>query len=661
MKNIMLYLFVACLFLFVHQTYANEKVKFGTVSKDELEMTSYPQDTSAVAVVLYESCDVYYNFSIDGIELIKEYTTRIKILKKGGLEWGNAKIRYYDDGTSKGSEVVSSVLGFTYNLSNGNQEKTKLSKEYIFKEKTSEVNAVTKLAFPNVKVGSVIEYKYKLVSPYYRYIDDYFFQQSIPVKYSSYTVAIPEYFKFSKRVTGYETIDCSSEKENVTYLFPGGLRHTCFLEKIVFKGVDLPALKADSYIWNAADFMSMAQFELAGVAFPGSYYESFAYTWEDVDKRLLDDDRFGGQLRSSGLLKDELNNLIKDEMEDTEKIALILDLVKEKVKWNDENKLYIKNIKKALKEGIGSSAEMNGLLLVTLRDAGFDAYPVVMSSKSNGRIFPMYPSINKLNYFIVGVESKGKQYYMDASSKYGSLDVLSPECMVDNARAVKKNGNSQWVDLHNLGKAVVARNVIASYNKDGFLSGSVLRQTGGIASMSSCSNYFKSKDESEYIEKLSSLLNVTVNDFKINGCEKGTCDQRFTFVDKNSSASDEFLYINPFLFYSDTENPFKAETRKLPVEFPNPYNEITKISLQIPEGYEVKSVPKSERIVFPDGAINYSFVVHQDGGFISILSNLNVRESIFSQASYAEIRNTWAYMASRNGEQIVLQRKPKTN
>ena len=56
---------------------------------------------------------------------------------------------------------------------------------------------------PNVKEGSVIEFRYIIRSPSDRMIREWDFQTSIPVNYSEFSTYIPEYYVFNSRQKGY--------------------------------------------------------------------------------------------------------------------------------------------------------------------------------------------------------------------------------------------------------------------------------------------------------------------------------------------------------------------------------------------------------------------------------------------------------------------------
>ncbi len=71
-----------------------------------------------------------------GFSLNFQRTTRIKILKKDGLEWADFEIPLYDDGAQ--DETISGLKAVTYNLENGKIVETKAKSDGFFKEKFSD-------------------------------------------------------------------------------------------------------------------------------------------------------------------------------------------------------------------------------------------------------------------------------------------------------------------------------------------------------------------------------------------------------------------------------------------------------------------------------------------------------------------------------------------
>jgi hypothetical protein len=99
-------------------------------------------------------------------------------------------------------------------LENNDAVKHKLSEKDIFIEKKNKYWSIKKITMPNIKIGSIIDIKYKIISPYYYKIDDVEFQFAIPVKKVNYSIEIPEYYKFNRFSKGYFLVSPIIERKN---------------------------------------------------------------------------------------------------------------------------------------------------------------------------------------------------------------------------------------------------------------------------------------------------------------------------------------------------------------------------------------------------------------------------------------------------------------
>jgi len=119
MKKLIAILFVSV--IFVSKSSIAQEVKFGKVSKNELEEKFYENDTSANAAVLYKKRRTSYEYDgSTGWRLITKVHERIKLYNKDGFENATKKVPIY----SKGSKSESfGVKAYTYNLDGGKVEK----------------------------------------------------------------------------------------------------------------------------------------------------------------------------------------------------------------------------------------------------------------------------------------------------------------------------------------------------------------------------------------------------------------------------------------------------------------------------------------------------------------------------------------------------------
>ena len=201
MKKIIILLLIANVqFLF------SQKLKLGNVTKEELLQKVHPKDSSASAAILFKKGETTFEVDRQGEWKVNTVVDmKIKIYKKDGLEYANQQVSYYTGGTT--NESVSFYDTNTFNFEDGKIVKTKLSSEGKFDEDVNENWKIKKMTLPAVREGSIIEFSYKISSPYLTNINDFYFQYRIPVDYVSYSVFMPKYFGYNTLITGYEKIN----------------------------------------------------------------------------------------------------------------------------------------------------------------------------------------------------------------------------------------------------------------------------------------------------------------------------------------------------------------------------------------------------------------------------------------------------------------------
>ena len=206
---------VVAFLLLVTMNAVAQKQELGKVTIDELKEQAHPVDSSAAAAILFKKGEVRFDYSENnGFEVITKVICKIKVYKKEGYDWANHAERYYIGGNVK--ESVSFSDAVTYNLVDGKIEKTKLKSNGEFDEKVNKFWGRRKITMPNVKEGSIIEYKYEIRSSSIGTIDEWRFQTSIPVNYSEFKTYIPEYYVYNVNQKGFIFPKVTSEGNQKT-------------------------------------------------------------------------------------------------------------------------------------------------------------------------------------------------------------------------------------------------------------------------------------------------------------------------------------------------------------------------------------------------------------------------------------------------------------
>lgn len=639
-------------------------MKYGKPSDEELSMTTYARDTTATAVVLYSKCNARYDLIANEFKLVYFHEVRIKVLKSDGTSQANISIPYYsNEKTNLVKETVGQIDASAYNMEDGKLVRTKMKRELVFTERINKNYMQVKFSIPAVREGTVFEYKYQINSDLYYTINPWEAQKDIPVLVAQYETTIPEYFKFNLEMRGSHSLNPKDEPGNLSYTLQlqGGQVETinCSGRHLKFVGMHLPALQPDSYVWCPDDYRSRVSFELKGLDFPGTLYQSFTHTWSDIDKMLLQDEDFGSLLKMRNPYREEMATLNLDKLPDTQnKIAAIYTFLRKKISWNEQYKLYGDEVKKAVKNGTGSNADINFLLMSMLRDAKIPCYPVVMSRKSTGILPLTYPSIQRLNTFIVGIADTDSTYvFLDGSVTNGFMNILPPVLMVEQARLITEKAGGKWMNLTKLGKNTIRSVVNAEIQTNGTITGK--RQTNYIGQYAADirKRYRAAKDSTEFINKLETEEDIKIKQFQTKEIQRFSPNvvEIFDF-EKQATVNDNLIYVNPLLFLHTSKCPFTQTERQLPLEMPHTEQLTLAVSLKIPEGYTIDELPQPLNFTTEDGLCNCRYNIALHGRQINVNYIFSYNKLLHPAHEYKDVKSFWELIAEKNNEIVVLKK-----
>lgn len=650
-------LFLTSLSLVSHIAMAQDfSTRFGRVTDYELKMTRYEPDTSAVAVVLYEDGYTGYNPQQNNLIMDHMISKKIKILTDEGVDYGNITIDYYNRNVNA-RENVFEIDATAYNLENGKVVKTKLDKKFIFDEEVNGAYRRVKFSMPNVKAGTVIEYRYRKNSNMLYSVDPWFFQGRIPVVQSKYEIRIPEYLIFSVDMKGYEKVEAKEEQDVMTFRFSFG-ELTAKGVRRSFVAQNIPALKDEKFIWSSFDFFSSVWFELKATHFPNDFYKPYSNTWNDVDKVLADDSDFGRNVKMNCPFKDEVVLLTSALQTEKEKIEAVYAYVKGRVKWNEKYGFIGNGCREALRNGLGDNAQINMLIISGLKEIGVAAYPVMLSTRSSGRLPLTMPSLDKINTFVVCAEATdGKKYYMDGASRVGGVNTLPLNMLVDRARIFNPaHSSDKWVDLTKIARNQEVMICNVKVDEKGLLNSTISRLYQHQAAVSFIDNFKKAKDSTEYLTDFAAKHDIEVLSHSIEGNNFLSNTVKETMeLKKQLDATSDIIYLNPLLFVPISKNELTASERKLPIEFNYPNIYRATVNIELPQGFEVAELPKSNRISLNE-MCKLNYIIQQNGNRIMLSYSFEMGQVLFSQLEYENLQAYFAAVVNKNNEMIVLKK-----
>lgn len=661
-------------FSFFHSSTNAQDFRLGKVSIAELEEKEHPKDPSATAAILFKKGETKFVYSEnEGFQVLTSVITRIKIYKKEGYGWANQDVRYYLDNSLNENVSFSDVA--TYNLVDGKIEKTKLKSDGEFVEKINKYWGQKKIAMPNVKEGSVIEFEYTIKSPMVGSFRDWYFQSSIPVNHSEYTTFIPEYYEYKSNQKGNGLLKTTVLKNRNNIVMNNKVRTggqgfsaiaTTFSEEKIdyvetqttYLAKDLPAMKEEAYVNNMDNYISSISHELAMRNFPNTPIKYYSANWESVVKTIYGYDDFGPELNKTGYFEQDVTALLSGKNTQNERISAIFNYVKNTVKWN-KFKGYSCNegVKTAYKTKTGNTAEINLMLTAMLRYAGLNANPVLVSTRDNGITF--FPSRNAFNCVIAAVETQEGLILLDATEKYSEPNILPLRDLNWMGRLIRKDGTSTEVDLMPKTVSREAVNLSFVLKSDGSAEGKLRKQFTNHEALGFRKENLETNKDS-YLEKLENNYNdIEISDYvRDNDLDLSKpIVETFGFKDtKDIEVINDKIYISPMLYLASKGNPFKQEVREYPIDFGYPKQEKYNININIPEGFVVESMPKSLNILTGENVGAYKYMIANTGNNIQIVITKDINTSIVQADFYPVLKDFYQQMTDKQNEKIVLKK-----
>ena len=147
---------------------------FGKIDKADLLLSACPFETSAKAMKLLDLQEIEFEYDYYSSKLVTEKRVRIKVFNEKGYKHASIRIPYF---SKRRVTRIKDLEGIVYNLdASGNVTIQKLEKKDFFKEKTEDNIGIINFTFPNLKPGSVVEFRYRKIEKDITRIDSWIIQ-----------------------------------------------------------------------------------------------------------------------------------------------------------------------------------------------------------------------------------------------------------------------------------------------------------------------------------------------------------------------------------------------------------------------------------------------------------------------------------------------------
>lgn len=644
-------------------------VKFGNVSPRDFETKIYSVDSNAQAVIIADVGTSYIEGNNKNwFSLVYKFYRRVHILNKSAYDLANVSIRLYAQGESE--EELERVKAVTYNLENGKVVESKLDvKQGIFKEKESKNWTNHKFTLPNVREGSILEVEYTIKSDYLFNLQPWTFQGEHPRLWSEYNLSIPEFLGYVFLTQGYKKYDIYTNKDRMESFRVSDIRNVGSSDQFQFQAnvndyrwviKNVPALKEEAFTSTIRNHISKIEFQLSEYRRPLEYTRVMG-TWEKLAGDLMRDEDFGQQVtRDNGWLKEIINPMKSPGESKIDLARRIYYYVRDNFTVTGYNGIYTRqSLRNVMKTKTGTVAEVNLLLTAMLQHENINADPVILSTRSHGLSYSLYPVISQYNYVVTRAVIDEKEYYLDASEPRIGFGYLPLRCYNGHARIINKTADA--IELTADGLAEIKSTTVFIINDEkGNMVGSI-QQAPGYYESFSMRNEIKEKGldaiQAEIRKEFGS--EIAISNFTIDSLKRQEEPVYVKFDFDLQAAKEDVLYINPMFSEAIRENPFKSAKRSYPVEMNYAMDLTYNLQLEIPTGYVVDELPESMIVKLNEaGEGIFEYRISKSSSGISFRSRIQIARAYFLPEEYDMLREFFNLIVKKHAEQIVFKKKP---
>lgn len=670
-RNVSTFLCLLCTFL-VTTGYAQISDELGLPSAKSLQMTNYPLDSTAGAVVVRDLGYRDFEFGMKSgansgdFYIEEDRHMRIKVISKDGLDQANFRIPL---AKGKFFEELTYLKAGAYVVGGGEDPETVGPKDVFYEEPNKNYQVAT-FTVPGVQVGSIIDVHYRVKSWNLFNLDNWYFQREIPVASSEFHIGVPEMYLYKMIKTGhlnYSTFEKSTRSKMIRFMGVSGAQpRRIGVEDYHFEMKHVPAFRPEPYMGAKSDAIASLRFELGTVRYwDGDFKELFS-NWGSVVLESMDHNKLGRRMLKMGFLREVINGIKNQYSEPRERLEAAYAHIAQRMKWNGKSRAFAERLlAEAYNAAEGTSSEINLMLVGMLRKLGLEAYPVLLSTRSHGKVIDDLPILGNFDYVIAYVRLGEEELLMDATDDNRSIDCLPYRCLngrglILDRTKVQNAGRADWLEVGNGEKFTESYSGFLTLDGKGVVSGKI---SHGSSSLEGAQrrNKLNGLSSEEQLDKVKEELeNWSPESLAISNMEDPGKRLQEDIEVKSSRIANRAgkrIYVDLLKDLGRSENLFANQERMYPVDLGCPIHELVNLSLILPERYAVEELPESVKIVLPNEGGTFRFIVHAEGGMVQVSSSMTLNQGHFTAPEYQQLREFFGLVIEKHAEQLVLIQK----
>lgn len=613
------------------------------ISAEELQMTSEPKAPGAPAIYLYRQVD-----RDDRASTLLIYS-RIKILTEEGRKYADIEIPY-----NKSTEQIRYIEARTIRPDGSVVEfDGTVFEKTIVRGRGTKLIAKT-FTLPDVQVGSIIEYRYM-----HRLQSGYIFDSHWILSEELFT----KHAKFSLNPSEYYPVNYSWPIGLPSGTHPPANDHG----RIRLETRDVPAFATEDFMPPENQLKYRVDFLYRDgtntETDPAKFWKKYGKQQFKTVSNFIDDRRSMLQAVSETTAENDSpeTKLQKLYVRAQQLRNLSFERSKTEAETERESQKDARDVGDVWKRGYGNGLEITWLFLGLARAAGFEADPVLVSTRDryffNERILNPY----QFNSNVVVVKLDGKELFLDPGTPFTPYGLLPWNETAAKGLRLNKDGGV-WVNtpLPAPADSRTLRKANLKLTPSGTLEGKVtVTYTGLEAFWRRLSE--RSEDEADRVEFLENQLQGDIPsgvEVKLTNKPDWTSSEQPLVAEYQlkvpgwASRAGQRMLLTLGLFASKEQHTFERAGRMHPLYFNFPYKSEDDITVDLPESWQISSVPQAHETDLK--VVTYRVMAEEQAKSLRLKRELIVNLLILDSKYYTQLRNFYQTVRTHDEEQAVV-------
>ena len=623
---------------------------FQPISQDELKMTSEPLAPGADAIVLYRQVDRDDN----GLTSHEDNYVRIKILKEEGRKYADVEIPF-----NKSNQDIAHLRARTIRPDGTVVEFSgKTFDKSIVKARGYRYIAKT-FTLPDVQAGGIIEYFYTVNFREHLIFDsNWILSQDLFTKDARFSLkpyrGAGGYLPLNLRWNWHDLPLGSEPKEGSDHI-------------IRMEAKNIPAFHAEDYMPPADELKARVNFIYSEDS-PEKDVDSF---WRKLGKKR--NAQLEGFVGKHKAMEEAVGQIVSPNDPPELKLRKIYERVqsirntsfeisKTEQEEKREKEKTAENVEDILKRGYGNGMQLTWLYLALVRAAGIEAYGVWVSDRERFFFNRATMESGRLDDNVVLVKLNGKDLYFDPGSPFAPFGLLPwAETGVQGLRLDKDGGTWVTTTLPESSESRIDHVAQLTLTDTGDLEGKLRVTYTGLEAMHQRFDMIHSdevarkkflEDAVKYEVPVGLEVELTNHPDWTNSETPLVAEFSLKVPGWVSSAGKRAL-VPAGLFTANEKRLFEHSDRVHPIYFWYPYEKSDDITIELPSGWQVGSVPPVRDQ--GKGMLAYGLKVESGKNTIHLNRKLKVDFLMLEQKYYPALRGFFQGVKSADEAQVVLQ------